>query len=145
MTPGVITAIFTRSRTPVSWLIRATTRWGPWSHVGVVNGDEVIEALAFKGVVVTPLSKVVERSSEVKLVDFYCPEPMVGMMWAQSSVGTKYDWGGALGIPFRQRNWQQTDRWYCSEHLEYTLILAGRPRFRRILDRISPNDSYVVL
>lgn len=135
--------IYTRTRSLSTVLIRAGAWWGPWSHCGLVDGDDVIESLALKGgVVITPLAEVIKRSSVASVVDIDCPVPQRGLEWARSTVGAPYDWTGVLGIPFRGRNWQEPDAWYCSEHVEAALVWAGARRWRDGLKGVSPCQSY---
>lgn len=138
-----LTAIYTRTRSLGSVLIRAGAWWGPWSHCGLVDGQAVIEALALKGGVVrTPLADVLARSSEHELVDIACLRPELGLEWARSTIGQPYDWTGVLAIPLRARDWQAPGRWYCSEHLEVALVRAGVTRWRLGMHGISPCQSY---
>lgn len=139
--------IYSRSVSLGSFLIRAGAWWGPWSHCGIVDsdGNEVIESLASRGgVVITPLSEVIERSSATQIVSIECPNPDKAIEWARSMVGKPYDWAGLLAIPFRERKWQSENRWYCSEHVEMALKVGGRERFRDGLHGISPCQSYFV-
>lgn len=139
-----ITAIYTRSRDPGSLLIRLAAWGGPWSHCGVVVGEDVVESTFLGGGVhITPLRRMIERSAAHELVTINCPNPQRGIEWALSTVGARYDWTGVLGIAARKRDWSKDGRWYCSEHLERALIEAGRDRWR--IDRvpgISPSMSY---
>lgn len=40
-------------------------------------------------------------------------------------IGKKYDWLGILGFPFRSKNLQDPDRWFCSELVFYAFKQAG--------------------
>lgn len=137
--------IYTRRASLSSALIRLGSWWAPWSHCGIVDGDDVIECLASKGgVVVTDIEEVYRRSSAVAEIAVECPRPDLALAWARSTVGAPYDWSGVIAIPFRERNWQDGDRWYCSEHVEQALVMGGRERFRRGLHGITPNQSFFV-
>jgi uncharacterized protein YycO len=135
--------IYTRSRSVGSVLIRAGAWWGPWSHCGLVDGEQVIECLALKGgVVSTPLAEVLARSTAWQVVEVACPRPEWGIDWARGTIGEHYDWAGVLGIPFRARDWQAPGQWYCSELVEAALARAGAERWRAGLHGISPCQSY---
>jgi uncharacterized protein YycO len=135
--------IYTRRHTLGSVLIRAAAYGGPWSHCGVIDGDSVIESLASHcGVVRSSLDDAHLRSSASVIADVECPDPEAGLQWARSTLGLPYDWSGIFGIPFRRRDWQRPGRWYCSEHVEMSLMYAGRPRFRPGMPGISPTQSY---
>lgn len=149
--------IYTRSRTVGSVLIRAGAWWGPASHCGVVDGDEVIECLALppldqvggswrrklRGEIVrTPLERVKDRSSWHSLVDIRCPRPEDGLAWARSTVGDGYDHWGLIGIPLRESSLQREHLGYCSEHVEGTLARAGADRWRPGMHGWHPCQSY---
>lgn len=140
----MIRVIYTRRHSLASLAIRAAAWGGPWSHCGVVDGGEVIECLSLLGVSVTLLDEVQRHSSAYRMVEIPCPDPAAGIAWARSTVGLPYDFSGVLGIPFRQRDWQAPGRWYCSEHVEMTLMKAGAMRFRQGMPGISPTQSYYV-
>lgn len=141
-----ITVIYSRSRTLAAALIRLASWWGPWSHCGIVHKGYVIESLALKGgVVATPLQEVIDRSSLHEIVDVEVTDADAGLHWAWGTVGAPYDWMGVLAIPFRARRLASSRRWYCSEHVETALRIAGAHRWRDRTHRlhgISPNQSY---
>lgn len=135
-------AIYCRSRSPVALAIRLGDGVGPWAHcAGLIDPEHVIEARGLQGVVITPLTDLIRRSSEFALVDYSVPDIEAGRAWARSTVGARYDWGGAIGVPWR-RAWQDGEAWYCSEHLEQWLARAGLARFRAEARGIGPNRSY---
>jgi uncharacterized protein YycO len=127
--PGPIRFLLSRSRSLGAAAIRAMPPVGQWSHVGLITegGGEVIEARAFKGVVVTPLSDAMERASHWAIVDLRCPRPEDAHAWARSTIGAGYDWGGVFGIPFRQRSWEDEGRWYCTEWAAMAARKGGNP------------------
>lgn len=135
-------AIYCRTRSPVSLGIRIGDGFGPWSHcAGFLDDEHVIECLAFRGVVITPVAELIQRSSEFVEVQFDVPDSAAGRAWARGTVGKSYDWTGAIGVPWR-RNWQHLDKHFCSEHLEAWLQNAGLVRFRDDARGIGPNRSY---
>ena len=135
--------VYSRTRSPGSVLIRAGSWWGPWSHCGVVHQGSVIEALAMKGgVVSTPWTTFERRASEWTIECFEVPNSEAGHRWAVSTIGAPYDWAGLVGIPFRRRDWQRNDRWYCSEHVEAFLYHCGLRRWRAGMHGISPCQSF---
>lgn len=140
---ATVQVVYSRSRTIGSVLIRAGAWWGPWSHCGIVHDGFVIESIALKGgVVATPMSEFEARVSEWTLVGFDVPDAEAGHRWAWGTLGSPYDWGGVLGIPFRERRWDRIGRWYCSEHVEAFLERCGLSRWRPGMTGISPCQSY---
>jgi uncharacterized protein YycO len=118
--------VYSRSRSVGAVLIRAMPPWGPWSHCALVDGDAVIESVALKGGVVrTPLSDLLARSSAWMIVSVPCPDARSAIRWAEVTLGDRYDWGGVLSIPARTRSWDSQARWYCSEHCARALSVGG--------------------
>lgn len=144
---STITVVYARSHNIGGLLIRHADRWGRWSHCGIVSErNTVIEALAFKGVVETPVDDFFERyeAGRTAIVSIKCAEPEVGLLWAKAQIGKGYDYLAVLGSAIRE-SWQEPDRWMCSELVESTLAAAGNRRFRDGPARISPNLSYMVI
>lgn len=137
--------IYSRSRHPVTGLIRFMDGVGPWGHcAGILpDGETVIEARAFHGVVVTPLVEVIRRSTDYRIVDREVADTAAGASWAESTIGAGYDWIGALSVPWR-RDWQDDACWFCSEHVEVWLQQCGITRFSPEKRGIGPNLSYYV-
>ena len=54
----------------------------------------------------------------------------------------KYDWAGAIGIPFTySEDWANESRWWCSE-LVFAIVLAGGTRLfdPAVMTRVRPVD-----
>lgn len=135
--------VYCRSRTPGALIVRMFDGMRQWSHVaGLIDDEYVIEAVATRGgVVITPLTDVIRRSSESIFVDRSVPDKDAGDAWARGTVGGKYDWLGAMGMPWN-RDWQHDDRWFCSEHEAAWLSACGLRLFRPGTRGVGPNDVY---
>ena len=97
------------------------------------------------GVSLTPLRKRLEVSSMVAVVDFPCADPAAVIAAARSQLGKGYDYFGLLGILARQRNWQSTEDWFCSELVAWAFAEAGYPLFRVELgSRIVPQHLWML-
>lgn len=133
--------LFSRSRNPGAVLVRAAEWWGPWAHVGVISdsGGYVIEARAWMGVVATPLRAAKERSSCWEIVELPSVLPGRALSRAEKTLGCGYDWAGLLGIPFRERSWDDPGRWYCSEHAAWVASEAGVDLVHSSLHGVAPN------
>lgn len=138
-----LTVIYSRSHGIGSLLIRAASWWGAWSHVAIVDGDDVIEARAWQGVVRTPLDAHLQRASAHEVVQIECPNPQAVLSFARAQVGKPYDWGGVLAFPLREPLADES-RWFCSELVEAALLAGGRARFREAPARVTPWQSYMV-
>lgn len=128
--------LFCTSKLPGAVLIRAVT-WSPWSHVALVDGDEVIEA-TWPAVRVAPLAEVIAAHSAHVIVDLPCLSPAEVIKAARSQVGKPYDLTALFGLLMR-RDWQEEDRWFCSELVAWAFSQSGSPLFRAdALHRITP-------
>jgi hypothetical protein len=120
-----LTFVFCRQHSLGSLAIRASGYWADWSHCGLVDDNGVIEALAFKGVVWTPLRELEERSSHFAYVRLLCPRPAEGLAYARSRIGMRYDWHGIAALMLRARHVQRPGADYCSEQGAAIAAAAG--------------------
>lgn len=141
---NVINLLFcTNPRNPLSWVIRAGS-WSKWSHVAIIDGDDVIEAVAIDGVVVTPLADRKASDPTWQIVTLPCAKPDAVISAARSQLGKPYDYTGVLGIGLH-RDWQQTNRWFCSELVAWAFEQGGSPLFRAGASRrVTPQDVWMV-
>ena len=137
---NTVTLVFSRKHHIGSLLLRAFL-WSEWSHVAIVDGEDVIEAAAGAGVRRRPLAEMLAESSEFVIVILQAPNAQAVVAAAASQIGKPYDWMGVLGIGFRRR-WQQNDSWFCSELVAWAFHTAGCPLFRIDAWRITPRDLY---
>ena len=130
--------IFARSNQVGSLAIRLFT-WSRWSHVGIIDGDAVIEAVGFKGVVVTPLEEFKQRYSTYEIA--YAPVEDIDRCYyrAYQQVGKKYDWSAIFGHIFRRR-WDDTEAWVCSELYAHSSEMV---RYDRV-SSFTPEDCYKI-
>lgn len=60
--------------------------------------------------------------------------------YALNELGKPYDWKGVLNFITHKRNWQEDDRWFCSELVAYAFKRAGRPIINNDSYRVTPGD-----
>ena len=120
--------------------IRAFER-GQWSHVGVIDGDHVIEAVWNDGVRYRQLDSLLLARPEHEILTIDLPNEAGAIDWLRSQIGKPYDWTGVLGLGFN-RNWQEESRWYCSELTASAAIKGGRPAPVN-LRRLGVKASYI--
>lgn len=140
----MIQLLFVRKHTLGSVLIRLFT-WSQWSHVVLLKGNETIGSEAWHGVVNRDIDDVLAETSKHAIVDIDVPYAQEAWDFAARQIGKSYDWNGIFGIATRNRAWQRADYWFCSELVEAALAAGGRRRFRRDLERITPQHSWMVL
>jgi uncharacterized protein YycO len=135
-------AIYLRRNNLGSLLLR-TGMWSSWSHCGIVFGDNVIQAAAFKGVVGTPLAEMIAEASTYAFRDFDGVDDEKAHAFALAQIGKPYDWPGAAGLALH-REWEEDDSWFCSELVEAALVAGGRTRFVNNPRRVTPQWSWAV-
>lgn len=128
--------LLSRSNKIGSLLIRLVT-WSRFSHVGILTDDRkhVIEALMFKGVVKTPLKEFIERNDTV---DEY--EIQGSAKDAEWYVGFGYDHLALIGMLFRNRNWHDPTKWFCSELVAFISKMFNA----RFMSRVTPQHILMV-
>lgn len=133
--------IFTSSNLPFALAIRLFTGC-KWHHCGVIyNDDFVIESRAVGGVKAVKLDDFKNRGDYV-IVDFECENELKATRFLYSQIGKSYDWSGAFAYPFRG-DWQDKEKWYCSELVAKALEIGGCKLFRDDVRSITPRDLYI--
>ncbi|MCK5307046.1 MAG: hypothetical protein KAJ73_00405 [Zetaproteobacteria bacterium] len=130
--------VFTRSSGIIAGLVRWFT-WSEYNHVAIgrAEGTTLIEAIGWRGVVLSNMYYLRSRSTVIKVMEVeVLRDPTVHL---RSQLGKKYDYSGILGIWFR-RNWQEENRWFCSELVAWACAKAGTPLVVEEKHRITPND-----
>jgi uncharacterized protein YycO len=122
----------------VSRLIRLQTR-SRWNHASLLFDDgTVIESREWKGVIETPVGRVLEAMwneplLRVSIYEFVEPlteeEKMRGRAFAEEQRGLPYDYLSVARFISR-RCGGFDDRWFCSELVGAACVAAGRPLFR---------------
>jgi hypothetical protein len=138
-----VSLLFSTSRHPMSAVIRACT-WSNWSHVAVIDGDEVIEATAPAGVRRFPVVQAIDHAKRGQIVELPCLDPGAVIAAAASQLGKPYDYTAVLGLGIH-RDWQEEDAWFCSELVAWAFQHAGEPLFRAdCLRRVTPQHLWML-
>lgn len=141
---GTVSVLFTRSRTLGSLVIRSWQH-SPFSHVALIDGGEVIEAVLGEGVRTKYLEHALEDASYHEIKRIPCPRPRDAVDAARSQIGKLYDWKAPIGIGLRQ-DFHDADRWDCVELVAWAVEQGGRQLFRgNRLHRLKPHDLYLPL
>lgn len=140
---STVQILLSRRRHPGSVLIRTTT-WSAWSHVDLMDGESLIGAVAPHGVERERLDIRLSHASLAAVMTIPCDNADIVIAAAESQIGKPYDWFGALGIGLH-RDWQDMDRWFCSEIVAWAFQEAGQPLFRaEVLHRITPQHLWML-
>lgn len=139
----MIYLLFSRSHAVSSMGIRLAT-WSSFSHVDMVSSQDVLVGTTFMhGTVALPIGRRVDKASLLGLYRIDAPpkneQRFKDFVWAQ--IGKPYDLGAIFGLPLR-RNFQNTDRWFCSEQMAAAGEHADIPLVRKHSWRVTPQDLW---
>ncbi len=127
---------FSAGNDPISWLIQQRTGC-VWSHCDLVMPDtgKLLGALPGDGV---QLRSRIERETRFAIYEVPVEN---GWLYAETQIGTPYDWLGAIacGLPF-PRDWNNDEYWWCSELLAHSLAEAGLPIVSSSSWGVTPRD-----
>ena len=127
---------------PAAVAIRVFT-WSNWSHVGIIDGDEIIEAVWPK----VRVSKLEEAKNKYKswvIAEVKTKNDAEIIKAVRSQVGKPYDIGAIFGFLAR-RNWEKTDKWFCSELVAWAFSQANEPLFRPgTFSRVTPQHLWMI-
>jgi hypothetical protein len=112
-----------------------------WSHCAVIDDDDIVHESVFPdGVIKTPLEEFKARYGDGQWEIAHAYAEPGWRERAESLVGLKYDFFGALGIGFGTRRFDHPDRLWCSHH---TAIILGTLRPDR-LNRLAPEHIWII-
>lgn len=148
-----IKILFGCGQLPGALAIRGYT-WSDWSHTALLFDEpsfldtpEIIEAVAFKGVIRSELTEFINRYKYVAYVSIDVTETEYkhALDSARSQLGKGYDYFAIAGILFR-RDWHRPNRWICSELCPWVLEEIGRPIIRvdNKLNRVVPQHLWIL-
>lgn len=129
---------FTNSKSIASKLVELWT--GHWaSHVDMVIGNGL-----YLGSDITTGVAIIGEEDYITRAEFYYIEVTdnqydIIMKTAREQLGKKYDIWALVGNMFR-RNWQQTDKWFCSELIVYCFTKSGYMLTYSKSNRVTPAD-----
>jgi uncharacterized protein YycO len=123
---------------------------GRYSHVALISpdGSEVIEASGMgqpKGVRAMSMEVWASRHPGFALRKIEHPFPTLVWQIATGQLGKGYDWFFLLSYLARS-DWQDEDKWVCSELIEWACRQAGHSVFPDGVSRISvtPESLFLV-
>lgn len=138
---NTVKVIFSRRAQLGSLAIR-TFMWSAWSHCGIIDGDEVIEAVMFKGVTTRSLAQFTADASKWEIIEVPAQDAAAVIAAARSRIGQGYDWFGVLAL-LLHINLQRERAAFCSELVAWSFKSGGTPLFRTDAWRIMPRDLYI--
>ena len=133
--------VFMRSNLIGSKFIRFMT-WSQYSHVGVLLPDgNVVEARYPEGVIMRRLDLAVEHATDYEIVKIPVKNPKAVYDFMKDHLGKKYDLSGLFAF-LTKRDWQNLDKWFCSELVASALKAGGCPVAREDASRVTPDDIF---
>ena len=136
-----VSVLYSRRNNLGSLLIRAGAWFGPWSHCSLITPQNTVIEAVTSGVREVPVLWALDHYPHLEVVTIEVQDPERAYAFARAQLGKPYDWGAIAGFITR-RNWQDDQRWECTELVEASLIAAGRVRWRERVYRIHPTLSY---
>lgn len=133
-----VNLIYSKSNHPISIIIRLVT-WSRWSHVGIIDGDHVIEAKGGKGVIRTPIDEFKAAGTDWEIAKAPVLNTESALEEARSYLGAKYDWWAIFGIWLRT-GWDRTEHWVCSELYAQVSKIIRHDR----ISRFTPEDCWKI-
>lgn len=134
--------LFCTSSLPGAVAIRAVT-WSRYSHVALIDGEDAIEAV-WPCVRVTPLVDLLASHPVHAVVEFATGNDAAIIAAARSQIGKPYDLTALVGL-LSHRDWQDEDRWFCSELVAWAFAQGGHPLFRaEALHRVTPQHLWML-
>jgi uncharacterized protein YycO len=134
--------LFCTNDLPAAVAIRVFT-WSDWSHVAIIDGDFLVEAVWPK----VRVSKLEEAKNKYKswvIAEVKTRNDAEIIKAVRSQVGKPYDIGAIFGFVAR-RNWEKTDKWFCSELVAWAFSQANEPLFRPgTFSRVTPQHIWMI-
>jgi uncharacterized protein YycO len=114
--------------------------WSKWSHSAILDGGVVIDTTLWQGGVKSHTSEdFFDHYPTYEVRDIEVDERHAAD-WLNEQIGKGYDWTALLSFVV-QRDWQEPDKWFCSELSEAMISKFGKPRFRASAQRITPRHQ----
>lgn len=132
---------FCTNNTIYNKLVRLFTGF-KYSHVVIVKDGRIIDSSFPKGVKEYSFNGFLNNYKEYELITINFDDEVFNI--AKKEIGKKYDLLAIFSFLFK-RNWQEKDKWMCSELAAYCLCSAGYKLLKQRYNKISPKDLYYML
>jgi hypothetical protein len=117
-----------------------------FSHaMAILGGDMAYEASMTHGCRVGTEIELMDGVAAYRDMRVWVPDLVGAIYFAESQAGKKYDWLGAIGIPFTySEDWSDDSKWWCSD-LVFAILLAGGVRLfdPAVMKRVRPIDLHM--
>lgn len=122
-----------------------------WSHAAVWDmqrGVVTHTTLWGGGVKEMESNKFFDHYPRFQITDMGLHDEPSAREWLAAQVDKPYDFTALFWFPlqlFFTRDWQEADKWFCSELTETVRSKFGTPRFRESLAHVSPRHMGMLL
>ena len=134
--------LFCNSNLIGSWIIRKLT-FSRWSHVAIVDGDYVIEAV-WPRVRRVPLEKVLASHKDHEFAEIPLEYENSALLFLDNQIGKKYDWRALFGMITPTRDWSRADEWDCAELAAAAINVGNKVSVFRDSARVHPQMLYLL-
>ncbi len=153
--PGYVTVRLT-SRwpfNPISLAVGVLSGSRQFSHAIAIIGERAYEASMTHGCRADAVDVVMDGIAIYRDMPVWVPDLDAAIAFAKAQCEPlapakrkKYDWAGAVGIPFTySEEWSDASCWWCSDLL-FAIVLAGGTRLfdPDVMRRVRPIDLHMV-
>lgn len=134
---------------PISLAVGVLSGSRQFSHAIAIIGDRAYEASMSHGCRASTIDELMAGIVVYRDMQVWVPDLDAAVEFAEKqcdpdppAAPKKYDWAGAIGIPFTySEDWANEGRWWCSE-LVFAIVLAGGTRLfdPAVMTRVRPVD-----
>jgi hypothetical protein len=139
---NTIKILFARSNTITGFIVR-TGLMSEYNHVGIMVRGMVYDSTVGAGVSKHSESDFRDHWDIGYEVDFAVSDTLPVFAFLETQLGKGYDWKAIVSFPF-QRDWQQDNRWMCSELVAECFVRLGVSIPLKV-NRVSPRDLLFII
>jgi len=134
---------FCRSNLPGALLIQAAL-FSRWNHVAIEVEGVIYDATLGDGVAKSTPQALRAKYNEIQSVEIPNLNERGVVAFLESQLGKSYDWTALIALPFRQ-DWQDPQKWFCSELAAEALIRGGWNELMFPSYRVTPRDLRILV
>ena len=134
--------IFCRTNSIAGFFIRLFTM-SKYNHVALEFNGRVIDSNTGVGVSECNLPEFNKRYSKTTMIKVKGVNETIAWRFIMDQVGKSYDYTAIIAFPFRS-NWQDEDKYFCSELVASALNHGGKS-LRLPANRVTPHNLWMAI
>lgn len=134
---------FCKSNGVGAWLIRFLT-FSNWNHVAIEINGLVWDSTGIHGVKVWSPETFFNHYEKVETRSIFNKNEYSAQDFLRKQLGKEYDFTALLALPFRE-DWQDKNKWFCSELVTEALVRSGYDFSHLPTYRVTPRDLWILL